>query len=92
MNKFSHTEFMKVTFFWKYSKFYVYFENSRKIQENVEVFEANFVWTCSGSFYQLWQEYMWSAVDVLESGPKVSDAFKTHHTQLNLFDMNGTLA
>ena len=50
------------------------------------------VWTCCRSVCQFWQEYMWSAVKVLESGPKILDPTKRHDNQLNLFDINGTLA
>ena len=52
----------------------------------------DFVWTCCGSFCQLWQEYMWSAVNVLKSCPKISDPTKRHDNQLNLFHINRTLA
>ena len=55
-------------------------------------FEVKCVWTCCGSFCQLWQEYMWSAVNVFKSGPEISDSAKRHDTQVDLFDINGTLA
>ena len=35
---------------------------------------------------------MQSAVNVLKSGPKISDSTKRHDRQLNLFDISGTLA
>ena len=41
---------------------------------------------------ELWQEYMWSVVNVIKDGLKISDPTKKHDTQLALFDINGTLA
>ena len=35
---------------------------------------------------------MLSGVNVLKSGPDISDMTKRHDTQLNLFDINGILA
>ena len=35
---------------------------------------------------------MRSAINVLKSGPNISDPTKTDDTQLNLFDINETLA
>ena len=93
MNNFGHIEAMKVIFFSKCSKFYVDFENRIKLRENLTALTIiDSVWTCCGSFCQLWQEYMWSAVSVLKSGPKISDPTKRHDNELNLFDFNGTLA
>ena len=82
----------KWSFFKKRPKFYVDFEKGRRLSENVDGFEDNFIWTCCGTFSQLWQEYRWSAVNVLKSGPQISDSTKRHDTQLNLFDINGKLA
>ena len=92
MNNFKHTEAMKVIFFSKNPKFFLDFQNAITLPENVAGFEDNCVWTCYGSFCQLWQEYMWWAVNVLKSRPQISDRTKRHDTQLNLFDINGTLA
>ena len=41
MNNFGHIETMKVIFFLKFSKFYVYFGNGIKVGEIVEGFEHN---------------------------------------------------
>ena len=79
-------------FFSKYSILYVDFENEIKFGDNIDGFEDNCVWTCCGTFCQLWVEDMWSTFNVLKSGPKISDPTKRHDTQLNLFDINGTLA
>ena len=54
-------------------------------------FWDNLTWTCWGSFCQLWQEYMWSAINVLKKCPNIADLTKRHDKQLNLFDINGTL-
>ena len=92
MNNFRRIKAMKVTFFSKRSKFYVHFENPEKVPEHIDAFEDNCVWTCSLSFSLLWQEYMWWAVNVLKSDPKISHPTKTHATQLNLCDINSTFA
>ena len=47
-----------------------------KAPENVFPFEDNCVWTCCRDFFQLWQEYMWSAIKVLTNGSKISDPIK----------------
>ena len=57
--------------------------------ENVFGFADNCVGTCFGNFSLLWQEYMWSADNVLKDGPNISDATKRHNTQLTLFDIKG---
>ena len=54
-------------------------------------FDDNCVWACSVIFCELSQQYMWSAFDVVKSGPKLSQPTKRHDTQLNLFDINGKL-
>ena len=82
---------MTVIFSSKCSKFYVDSENAMELWENFNGFEDKWVWACGGSFYQLWEEYMWLAFYVLKSGPKISDPTERHDTQLNLFDINGTL-
>ena len=82
MNNFGHIQVRKVIFFEKCSKFYVDFENQIKVLENDDGFEDNFLWTCCGSFCQLWQQYMWWAVNVLGSGPKLSDLTKRNAAQL----------
>ena len=92
MNNFGHIEALNVIFFWKCSKFYVDFENGIKSCKKFYCFEDNCVWTCCGSFCQLLQEYMLSLINVLKSGPRVSDLTKGHDTQVNLFEINGTLA
>ena len=92
MNNFGHIEAMQVIFFSKCGKFYEDFENAIKLPKNVDGFQYNCVWTCCWSFCQLRQGYMWSAVNVLKSGPKISDPTKRHDNQLNLFDINGALA
>ena len=79
---------MKVIFFSKWSKFYVDFENAIKFSENVDGLEDNCVW----QEWQLWQECMWAAVNVLKSGPKISDPTKRDHKHLDLFDIKGKLA
>ena len=91
-NNFGHNETMKVIFFSKWWKFYLDFENSLKLAENIASFEDDSVWTCCWSFFELWQEYMWPAANVLKSGSKISDPTKRHHTQASFFDVNGTFA
>ena len=66
------------SFFSKRPKFYVDFENAIKLRGNVDRFEHSCVWTCSDSFCQLSQEYMGSALNVLKSGPKISDPTNRH--------------
>ena len=91
MNDFGHIEAMKVFSFSKYSKCYADFANAIKSPENVDTSQDNCVWTCCGSFCQLWQEYMWWGVNMLKSGPKISDPTKRTHTQFNLCDISLTL-
>ena len=67
------------------------FRKFNKLGENVDGFKDSFFWTCCGSFCQLRQEYMWWAVNVLKSGPKILDPTKRDDAKLNLFDINGTL-
>ena len=83
---------MKVIFLSKCSKFYVDFENSIKLAKDLDGFQDNCVWSFSGSFCQLWQGYMWSPVNVVKGGPKVSNPTNPHNTLLNLLDINITLA
>ena len=91
INNFGYVEAMKVIFFSKCSRLYVDFENLIKLWEDIDGFEDNLSWTCWGSFCQLWQEYMWSAINVLKKCPNIADMTKRHDKQLNLFDINGTL-
>ena len=56
MNNFGHIEAMKVIFFSKFLKFYVGFRNATKLDEDVDGFEGNCIWTCVGTFCQLSQE------------------------------------
>ena len=60
-NNFGYIEAMKVIFISKSSEFYLDLENAIKLRENVDGFEDNCVWTCCGTFCQLWQEYTRSA-------------------------------
>ena len=83
---------MNVILFSKYSKFYVDFENAIKFPENIDGFEDNCLWNWAVNFCQLWEECMWPAVNVLKSGPKISDHIKRHQKQPNLFDINFKLA
>ena len=83
---------MKVILSSKWSKFSVDFENAIKLREDVDGFEDNCVWSCYGIFCQLWQEYMWSTIKMVKTGPKISDPITRHHTQVNLFDIDITLA
>ena len=91
INNFGHVEALKVIFFSKWLKSYVHFENAIKFAKTIDEIEDNCVWTCCSSFCQLWQEYIWSAVNVLNNRPKISDPTKRHDTQLNMFDINGIL-
>ena len=59
MNTLGHIEAMNKIFFSNCPKFYTDFENAMKLEENVDGFEDNCIWTCRGSFCQLWKEYMW---------------------------------
>ena len=83
---------MNVIFFPKDSKFYINVKNAIKLAKNVFRFEDNSSWPCCGNSSQLKEEYLWSAANMLQNGPKISDATKSHDTQLNLFDINGKLA
>ena len=75
---------MKVIFSWKFSKFDVDFQNAIKLGEDVDGFKDNYVWTGCRSF-------IWSSVNVVKKCPKISDPTKRHDTQLDCFDINGTL-
>ena len=79
-------------FFWKCWKFSVDFQNGINVREDVDGFEDDSFWSCFAIFCQLWQQYMWSAVNVVESCFKISDTTKKHDAQLSLFDINGKLA
>ena len=88
-------EILKVSrgsFSWKCSKSYVDFKNALITSVNAFGFEDKSVGPCCMNFCLLWQEHMWSSVNVLKGGPNVSDATKRHDTQLTLFDINGKLA
>ena len=76
----------------KCSKFYVDFENTTKLGKNGDGFEDNCVWLFCGSFCQLWEEYMSSAVNVIKSGPRISDPTKRHNTQFISFYIIGSWA
>ena len=77
---------------WECSEFYVELKNVITLPEKIFGFEDTGIETCCGNFSQIQQEYMWWVVDVLKSGPKISDPTKIHDTQLNLFDINEKLA
>ena len=76
----------------KPSKFYLNFKNEIKLWKNIFGLKDNCGWTSSGNFSQIWEEYLWSAVNILENRPKISYPTKRHDTQLNVFDINGKLA
>ena len=78
-------------FFSKLSNIYADLVNTIKLAEDVDGFEGKCVWACCEIFCQSWQQYMWSAVNVVKSGPEISDPTKRHDTQLNFFPINGTL-
>ena len=84
--------FWRWSFSSKHSKFYVNFKNAIKLRKNVLGFQDNCGWPSCGNFSQLWQEYLWSAVNMLQNGTKISDPTKRHDTQLNLFDINRKLS
>ena len=93
INNSANIESMKRMFFFsKCSKFYVDFKNAIKNWENVFCLEVNCVRTCSGNFCLLWEEYMWSAVNVLKDGPNNWYRTKRDDKELTLFDINGKLA
>ena len=91
-NNFRHIEAIKVILFSKYSRIYVDLENAIKVCENVDGYGHNSVRSWAVHFCQLWQECMWTAVNVLKSCPKISDRTKRHPKQLNFFDINIKLA
>ena len=91
MDNFGHIQFRAVISFSKCSKFYADFENAIKPPQHVDGFEGKWAWSCCGSFCESWQDYMWWAVKVLKSCPKISDPTKRDDTQLNLFHINETL-
>ena len=76
----------------KGSKFYANFKYAIKLAESFFGFKDNWGGTCCGNFSQLWQEYFWSAVNMLQNGPKISDPTKSHDADFNFFDINGKLA
>ena len=82
---------MKVILFSKYLKFHVDFQKAIKFWENVDGFEDICVWNEAFNFYQLWQECMWAAVNVLKSDPNIPDYTYRHQKQVNLFDINTEL-
>ena len=92
MNYFGHIAALKANFFSIWLKSYVHFENAIKFAKTIDEIVDNCVWTCCGSFCQLWQEYIWSAVNLLKIRTKISRITKKHDTQLNIFDINGILA
>ena len=55
-------------------------------------FDDTCVGTCRGNFSLFWQEYMSSAVNVLNDAPHISDPTRRHNTHLTFFEMNGNLA
>ena len=63
-----------------------------KLPKNVFGFEYNWAWPSCVNFSQLWQEHLWSAVNMPQNGPKTSDPTKRHDTQLNFVDINGKSA
>ena len=75
-----------------HQNFYVNFINVIKIAKNIFGFEDNSGWICCTNFFQLWQEYLWSTVNMLQNRPMISDPTKSHDTQPNLFDINGKLS
>ena len=82
----------RVYLFLKSSKFHVDCKNAIKVPENGYGFEDTCVGTCFGNFSLLWQEYLWSAVNVLKDGRHISDRTKRHDTRLTLCDMKEKLA
>ena len=69
---------MKKIYISKCFKFDVDLQNAIKFPENVDGFEDKCVWKCCASFFQLWEERMWLAINVLKSGLKISDPIKRH--------------
>ena len=70
--------------FSKFSKFYAHFRNGIKNPEKVFRFWDKSVWSCCGKFCILRQEYLSSAVIVLENSLKIDDHSKAVFSQLNL--------
>ena len=62
--------------FSKCSKFHAKSKDAIKISENVFSFEDNCIVTGSGKLSALVREYMYLAVNVLTSSPKISDMTK----------------
>ena len=79
---------------WSWSFFFIMckilskFEKFKKILDNVFGLADNDVWTWCQNLSQLWQEYMWLAVNVLPNNPKISDLTKKDVFWLNLFQIN----
>ena len=92
LNNFGNIWPMKMIFSSKTLKISIYLKNAIELAKNVFSFEDNYGWTRCWIFSQLWQEYLWSAVNMLENGSKISDLAKNHDTKLKLFDITGKLA
>ena len=71
--------------------FDIYFKNAKITPETAFGWEDKWVRTCCMKFCLLWEEYMWSAVNVLKYGPNIWNPTKRHDTEVTLFDINGKL-
>ena len=80
---------MKLIFFSKCKKFYIYFKNAIKVSEKICGFWDNNAWNRYKNFSQFWQEYMWSPVKVLTNSPKISNLIKRDVSELTLSGING---
>ena len=79
---------MKLIFFFKLPKILCRLQKCNKDSENISSFWHNGVWTCCMNFFQLWQEYMWSEVNLSPNKPKISvltnrDVFWPNSTWIN---------
>ena len=71
--------------------FRVDFQNAIKLWELVFHFQDTCVWTSCREFFQLWGEYMWSAVNVLTNSCNILDLIQKIIFQLNLSWNNAKL-
>ena len=74
---------MRVTFFWKCSRFNVYLKNLQSNWKTSLSFWDNCIWVCCVKVHLLRREYLSSAVNVLANNVKIF-----HVTKRNLFQLN----
>ena len=80
---FGNTSAPTVTFFWKYSKFNLFFGNPEKNREKVFCFWENNIWIGFGELFLLRRKYFSLTVNVLTNSLKI-----LHSTRRDIFQLN----